>query len=81
MEFETPIPNEFVRAMKEDNRPFDERGRNRVGLTFGLTKWTYIFREMDLQNPVFDPLQNIGNRPKIGAKPRKSANRRQETAL
>ena len=28
MEFETPIPNEFVRAMKEDNRPFDERGRN-----------------------------------------------------
>ena len=24
---------------------------------------------MDLQNPVFDPLQNIGNRPKIGAKP------------
>ena len=28
MEFETPIPNEFVRAMKEDNRPFNERGRN-----------------------------------------------------
>jgi hypothetical protein len=51
-------------------------GKNRVGLTFGLTKWTYIFREMDLQNPVFDPLQNIGNCPKIGANPRKSANRR-----
>ena len=28
MEFETPIPNEFVRAMKEDNRPFNEnRGK------------------------------------------------------
>ena len=27
MEFETPIPNEFVRATKEDSRPFDERGK------------------------------------------------------
>ena len=27
MEFETPIPNEFVRAMKEDSKPFDERGK------------------------------------------------------
>ena len=23
MEFETPIPNEFIRAMKEDNKPYD----------------------------------------------------------
>nr|DAI67031.1 MAG TPA: hypothetical protein [Caudoviricetes sp.] len=58
-----------------------EIGNFSVGVTSGVTSWGYILGKLGLQNPVFDPLQNIGNCPKIGAKPRKSANRRQETAL
>jgi hypothetical protein len=50
-----------------------EIGNFSVGVTSGVTSWGYILGKLGLQNPVFDPLQNIGNRPKIGAKPRKSA--------